>query len=84
MRKYRACGGISSEWSYVTAYPSHYGRAVPVLSPVIFMHVGHPYTPFFILLASLPFGFSCRIVMHYIHILYHTPHYLIQPHGMIK
>ena len=42
---YRVCGGISSEWSYVTASPSCHDPASPVLSPVLFMHIGHLYVP---------------------------------------
>ena len=39
---------ISSKWSYVTASPSHHDPAIPLLSPLLFMCVGHPYIPFFI------------------------------------
>ena len=42
LRQYRACAGISSEWSYVTASPSRYDPAISILSPVLFMHVGQP------------------------------------------
>ena len=34
-------------WSYVTASPSHHDQAIPILSPLLFMHVGHPYIPLF-------------------------------------
>ena len=36
--------GVSAKWSYVTASPS---QAIPILSPLFFMHVGHPYIPLF-------------------------------------
>ena len=39
--------GVSAKWSYVTASPSHHGQAIPILSPLLFMHVGHPYIPLF-------------------------------------
>ena len=35
--------GVSAKWSYVTASPSHHDQAIPILSPLLFMHVGHPY-----------------------------------------
>ena len=38
--------GVSAKWSYVTASPSHHDQAIPILSPLLFMHVGHPYIPF--------------------------------------
>ena len=43
------CGlvGVSAKWSYVTASPSHHDQAIPILSPLLFMHVGHPYIPLF-------------------------------------
>ena len=37
--------GVSAKWSYVTASPSHHDQAIPILSPLLFMHVGHPYIP---------------------------------------
>ena len=39
--------GVSAKWSYVTASPSHHDQAVPILSPLLFMHVSHPYIPLF-------------------------------------
>ena len=39
--------GVSAKWSYVTASPSHLDQAIPILSPLLFMHVGHPYIPLF-------------------------------------
>ena len=39
--------GVSAKWSYVTASPSHHEQAIPILSPLLFMHVGHPYIPLF-------------------------------------
>ena len=32
--------GISAKWSYVTASPiaSHHDKAIPILSPLLFMH----------------------------------------------
>ena len=39
--------GVSAKWSYVTASPSHHDKAIPVLSPLLFMHVSHPYIPLF-------------------------------------
>ena len=36
--------GISAKWSYVTG---HHDQTIPILSPLIFMHVGHPYIPLF-------------------------------------
>ena len=47
LRQYRACTGISSEWSYVTASPSHHDSAIPISSPLLFMLFGHPYIPLF-------------------------------------
>ena len=35
--------GVSAMWSYVTASPSHHDQAIPILSPLLFMHVGHPF-----------------------------------------
>ena len=35
--------GVSAKWSCVTASPSHRDQAIPILSPLLFMHVGHPY-----------------------------------------
>ena len=37
--------GVSAKWSYVTASLSHHDQAIPILSPLLFMHVGHPYIP---------------------------------------
>ena len=31
--------GVSAKWSYVTASPSHHDKAIPILSPLLFMHV---------------------------------------------
>ena len=46
LRQYRACVGMSSEWSTdVTASSSQYmtkSSKIPILSPVLFMHVGNP------------------------------------------
>ena len=39
--------GVSAKWSYVTASPSHHDQAIPILSPLLFIHVGHPYIPLF-------------------------------------
>ena len=39
--------GVSAKWSYVTASPIHHDKAIPILSPLLFMHVGHPYIPLF-------------------------------------
>ena len=39
--------GVSAMWSYVTTSPSHHDQAIPILSPLLFMHVGHPYIPLF-------------------------------------
>ena len=39
--------GVSANWSSVTASPSHHDQAIPILSPLLFMHVGHPYIPLF-------------------------------------
>ena len=53
--------GVSAKWSYVTASPSHHDQAIPILSPLLFIHVGHPYIPtfkiqrIFALLVSPPF-----------------------------
>ena len=35
--------GVFAKWSYVTASPCHHDRAIPILSPLLFMHVSHPY-----------------------------------------
>ena len=34
--------GVSAKWINVTASPSHHDQAIPLLSPLLFMHVGHP------------------------------------------
>ena len=53
--------GVSAKWSYVTTSPSHHDQAIPILYPLLFMHVGHPYIPrfkirrIFDLLVSPPF-----------------------------
>ena len=39
--------GVSAKWSYVTASPSHHYQAIPILSPLLFVHVGHPYISLF-------------------------------------
>ena len=39
--------GVTAKWSYVTASPSHHDQAIPILPPLLFMHVGHPYIPLF-------------------------------------
>ena len=39
--------GVFAKWSYVTGSPCHHDRAIPILSPLLFMHVGHPYIPLF-------------------------------------
>ena len=39
--------GVSAKWSYITASPNHHDKAIPILSPLLFMHVGHPYIPLF-------------------------------------
>ena len=60
--------GVSAKWSYmyVTASPSHHDQAIPILSLLLFMHVGHPYIPLFKtrrifdLLVSPPFLVSFR------------------------
>ena len=42
--------GVPAKWSYVTASPSHHDQAIPILAPLLFMHVGifdllvHVYT----------------------------------------
>ena len=60
--------GVSAKWSYDTASYSHHDQAIPILSPLLFMHVGHPYIPLFKihrifdLLVSPPFLISFRQV----------------------
>ena len=39
--------GVAAKWSYVTVSPSHHEQAIPILSPLLFMNVGHPYIPLF-------------------------------------
>ena len=39
--------GESAKWSYVTASPSHHDQTIPILFPLLFMHVGHPDLPIF-------------------------------------
>ena len=41
--------GVFAKWSYmyVTSSPCHLDRAIPILSPLLFMHVDHPYIPLF-------------------------------------
>ena len=39
--------GVSAKWSYVTASPNHRDQAILILSPLLFVHVGHPYIPLF-------------------------------------
>ena len=38
-------GPVLAKWSYVTASPNHHDPAVHILSPVLFMQVGHPNIP---------------------------------------
>ena len=38
--------GVSAKWSYVTASTSHHDQAIPILSPLLFMHVGLPFLKF--------------------------------------
>ena len=40
--------GVSAKWSYVTASSSHHDQIIPILSPLLFMYVGHPYIPLFL------------------------------------
>ena len=63
LRQYRACVGMSSEWKStdVVGSPSQYmiqPSGIPILSPVLFMHVGDPYIPsrrtFDLLWTSIP------------------------------
>ena len=57
--------GVSAKWSYVTASPSHHDQAIPILFPLLFMHIGHPYIPLLKiqdLLVSPPFLVSIREV----------------------
>ena len=46
--------GISAKWSYVTALPSHHDQAIPILSPLLFMHVGHPFNLLYTCIIVLP------------------------------
>ena len=39
--------GVTAKWSYVTASPGHHDKAIPILYPLLFMHVSHPYIPLF-------------------------------------
>ena len=39
--------GVSVKWSYVTASPSHHDQTISILSPLLFMRVGHHYIPLF-------------------------------------
>ena len=60
--------GVSAKWSYVSASSSHHDQAIPILSPLLFMYVGHPYIPLFKirrifdLLVSPPFLISFKQV----------------------
>ena len=61
--------GISAKWSHVTASPSHHDQAIPILSPLLFMHVGHPFLKveeFLIYLSRLFFNFltGSNMYMH--------------------
>ena len=53
LRQYRAYDGMSSAWKYkinISASPSQsmtHPSRIPILSPVLFMHVGEPYIPLF-------------------------------------
>ena len=38
---------VSAKWSYVTASPCHHDQAIPILSPLLFMCVNHPFIPLF-------------------------------------
>ena len=38
---------VSAKWSYVTASPSHHDQVIPILSLLLFMHVGHLFIPLF-------------------------------------
>ena len=47
LRQYRARWCICYVELCVTTSPSHHDQAIPILSPLLFMHVGHPYIPLF-------------------------------------
>ena len=82
--------GVSAKWSYVTASPSHRDQAIPILSPLLFMHVGHPYIPLFKilrifdLLVSPPFLVAFRQVYSNpsIHVYAHNTNNYPNPHPL--
>ena len=86
--------GVSAKWSYVTASPSHHDQAIPILSPLLFMHVGHPYIPLFKiqrifdLLVSPPFLLLIQrgtnpSICTYIYYPNPLPHPLLHPYFSI-
>ena len=72
--------GVSAKWSYVTASPSHHDQAIPILSPLLFMHVGHPIFKIrriFDLLVSPPFLILFRqVATRYMYNYYPKPAHL--------
>ena len=61
--------GVCAKWSYVTASPCHHDQAIPILSPLLFKHVGHPYIPLLNsknLLVSPPFLVSDKYLTHFL------------------
>ena len=55
--------GVSAKWSYVTASSSHHDQAIPILSPLLFMHVGHPYIPLFKIRRIFSLLVACIIII---------------------
>ena len=71
LQQYIGLVGVSAKWSYVTASPSHHDQAIPILSLLLFMHVGHRYIPLF----------KIRRIFDFLGIRYtvtagHLPHFL--------
>ena len=74
--------GVSAKWSYVTASPSHHDKAIPILSPLLFMHVGHPYIPFFKIGRIFDLLVN-NIKPHWIHYVYRSTHPTSAPVALI-
>ena len=66
--------GVSAKWSYITASPSHHDQAIPILSPLLFLHVGHPYIYIPVFKIRRIFDLLVCIKMHVYTKVYHVWH----------
>ena len=74
--------GVLAKWSYVTASPSHHDQAIPILSPLLFMHVDHPYIPLFKgrrIFDLLVWKFICHVFKVYTMKLHFPIHFKCSP-----